>query len=216
VALVWAVKNEFHAGLASPGQFPPCNTTKIAAAVAFAIRCLALLLPALFYGWNLSMLTFSQIVGAPTALRALTGLTAVEFDTFLADVAGRYAVGEKARLERPQRKRAPGAGRSHALPFADRVLLCILFIRFEVSVQYLAWVFEISELTVWRVRRRLMGLVRDAPHAHLIQRKQGALFRWAKQIVREAPDLAVICTQLRTSMRWRQQHAEKQVVTVSG
>jgi hypothetical protein len=144
-----------------------------------------------------------MLADAPVALRGLTGLTPDEFQSLLVDVATLYAIEEEPRLQRPGRQRAPGAGRRHLLAFADRVLLGVLAVRFQLNDFYLGLDFDVNTAMAGRVRRRLAGLIRQARLAPSILRKQGIVIRRAKEIEREVPELRTDFGALRGWVRFR-------------
>jgi hypothetical protein len=86
----------------------------------------------------------------PDAFRRLTGLTPDAFDRLLAELAPCYQAAEDRRKLRPGRQRKPGAGRKHALPLADRLLMLLVYYRTYVSHAFLGFLFGIDDSAVCR------------------------------------------------------------------
>src|SRR5439155_13088133 len=86
----------------------------------------------------------------PGTFRQLTGLTPAKFDHLLADLAPRYRQAEARRKDRPGRKRKPGAGRKHALPLADRLLMLLMYYRTYTTHALLGFLFGVDDSAVGR------------------------------------------------------------------
>jgi hypothetical protein len=87
---------------------------------------------------------------SPKAFRQLTGITPVAFDRLLADLTPRYEQAEVRRKDRPGRKRQPGAGRKHALPLADRLLMLLMYYRTYATHALLGFLFGVDDSAVGR------------------------------------------------------------------
>jgi len=87
---------------------------------------------------------------SPDAFRQLTGLTPGKFDQLLAQLAPRYQDAERRRKARPGRRRKPGAGRRHALPLGDRLLMLLIYYRTYVSHAFLGFLFGVDDSSVGR------------------------------------------------------------------
>ncbi len=116
-------------------------------------------------------------------LRQLTGLTPAAFDRLLADLEPRYAAADAKRKARPGRRRKPGAGRKHALPLADRLLLLLVYYRTYTTHAFLGFLFGIDNSAVGRninpLQPLLAGLFRipDAAGRTRPGGSEGALLR---------------------------------------
>lgn len=84
------------------------------------------------------------------AFRQLTGITPVAFDRLLADLAPRYQQADARRKSRPGRQRRPGAGRKHALPLADRLLMLLMYYRTYATHALLGFLFGVDDSAVGR------------------------------------------------------------------
>jgi DDE superfamily endonuclease/Helix-turn-helix of DDE superfamily endonuclease len=82
--------------------------------------------------------------------RQLTGITPAAFDRLLADLEPRYAAADARRKNRPARKRKLGAGRKHALPLADRLLMLLMYYRTYTTHAFLGFLFGVDDSAVGR------------------------------------------------------------------
>jgi hypothetical protein len=82
--------------------------------------------------------------------RQRTGITPAAFDQLLAELAPRYAEADAKRKTRPQRQRKPGAGRKHALPLGDRLLMLRMDYRTDTTHAFLGFLFGVDDSAVGR------------------------------------------------------------------
>lgn len=82
--------------------------------------------------------------------RRLTGLSPAAFDDLLAELGPRHAAAEAKRRDRPGRRRRPGAGRRHALPLADRLLMLLMYYRTYTTHAFLGFLFGVDDSAVGR------------------------------------------------------------------
>jgi hypothetical protein len=87
---------------------------------------------------------------SPDTFRQLTGITPAAFDRLLTQLAPRYRQAEARRQDRPGRRRKPGAGRKHALPLADRLLMLLIYYRTYVPHTFLGFLFGLDDSAVCR------------------------------------------------------------------
>jgi hypothetical protein len=85
-----------------------------------------------------------------SAFRQLTGLTPAAFARLLADLDPRYAAADAKRKARPGRQRKPGAGRTHTLPLADRLLMLLMYYRTYTTHAFLGFLFGVDDSAVGR------------------------------------------------------------------
>jgi hypothetical protein len=95
----------------------------------------------------------------PETFRRLTGLTPAAFLTLLPQVERAWDDAQRRRRARPGRRRKPGAGRRHALPVADRLLMLLIYYRTYVTHAFLGFLFRVDDATVCRNIRRLEPLL---------------------------------------------------------
>lgn len=102
----------------------------------------------------------SRVVTIPPAvLKELSGVSASQFAR-LVDVVGRAWEDERReRLDRPDRQRVQGAGRKHAIPFAARLLMVLMYLRWNISYRALGGLFGVSKDAVLRSMDELLPLL---------------------------------------------------------
>ena len=90
---------------------------------------------------------------AALSKRIFTGLHPRHLGKLIAGLAGPWTAAEEARLEERRghdRKRAPGAGPDHDLPFTDRVIVTLVHLRFQLPHAVLAALCKVDRSTVSR------------------------------------------------------------------
>ena len=101
----------------------------------------------------------------PGHFRQLTGITPAAFDRLLAELTPRYEQAEARRKDRPGRQRKPGAGRKHALPLADRLLMLLIYYRTYATHAFLGFLFGVDDSAVGRNINPLAAAAgRHLPH----------------------------------------------------
>jgi hypothetical protein len=108
------------------------------------------------------ILRHHQLRRSPAIFRAMTGLSAPQFDALLADVLPRYAAAERARLGRPDRRRGIGAGRTFSLARRAHVLLTVVWLRRYPTNAVLGYLFGVSEFVALRAVRRVVPVLEAA------------------------------------------------------
>ncbi len=75
------------------------------------------------------ILRYAELSRHERIFLSMTGLRLAEFENLLEEVLPRYTGQEHARLCRPARKRARGAGHPFALCPRYQILLCVVWVR---------------------------------------------------------------------------------------
>lgn len=99
-----------------------------------------------------SLLTDRQV-------RELTGLTRAQYATLIAEIGAAWEAERETRLTARKRARAFGAGRKHVLPFAGRLLLALMYLRWNVTMRFLAEAFGSDKDMVQRCVAELTPLL---------------------------------------------------------
>jgi hypothetical protein len=93
--------------------------------------------------------------------RIFTGLQPRRLGRLIAELAGPWTAAEDARLRGRRghdRKRAPGAGPDHDLPFTDRVIVTLVYLRHQLPHAALAALCEVDRSTVTRAVNEIRPL----------------------------------------------------------
>ncbi len=139
------------------------------------------------------ILRYAHLSRYPAVFLAMTGLRVAEFDTLVADLLPRYAAAEQARLRRPTRGRASGAGHPFALRPRDQLLLAVVWLRTYPSHEVLGYLFGISDTTTTRTLARWLPPLEAAGRDTMRLPDPGKKRRrHLDALLADTPDLAVI------------------------
>lgn len=78
-------------------------------------------------------------------VRQLTGLSRSQFAGLIAEIGPVFAAEREDRLTARRRARAFGAGRPYDLPFAGRLLIALVYLRWNVTLRFLGAVFGVGK-----------------------------------------------------------------------
>ena len=98
----------------------------------------------------------------PSVFRHLTGLTVPAFDALAADVVPAVEAAHRKSLDRPDRRRAIGAGGEFGLGTPDQVLLAVIWLRQYPTQEVLGFLFGVSDSTALRAVRRCLPVLEQA------------------------------------------------------
>jgi hypothetical protein len=101
-----------------------------------------------------------QSIPAPV-LRELTGITTDQLARLIEEVGPVWEAERAERLARPDRQRAPGAGRKHTLSFTARLVMVLMYLRWNISYRALGGLFGVSKDGVLRAMDELLELLAD-------------------------------------------------------
>jgi hypothetical protein len=85
--------------------------------------------------------------------RIFTGIQPRRLGKLIADLPGAWTAAEESRLRERrghERMRAPGAGPDHDLPFVDRVIVALVYLRFQLPHAALAVLYGVDRSTITR------------------------------------------------------------------
>jgi hypothetical protein len=129
----------------------------------------------------------------PAVFRHLTGLTVGLVDELAADLRPAFGAAERARLDRPGRRRALGAGHPFALAFADQLLLTVVWLRHYPTQEVLGYLFGASDTAALRAIGRCLPLLEQAGRDTMRLPDPG---RWQRKrlpaLLADTPGLAVV------------------------
>lgn len=139
------------------------------------------------------ILRYAHLSRHPTVFPRLTGLRVPEFDTLVVDLLPGHAASEQARLQRPTRQRAIGAGHPFALRPRDQLLLTVAWLRVYPTHEVLGYLFGVSDTTVTRAIARWLPLLEAAGRDTMRLPDPGRKRRrHLDALLADTPDLAVI------------------------
>jgi hypothetical protein len=139
------------------------------------------------------MLQYARLSRHPTVFRAMTGLTTAEFDDLARAAVPALAAADQARLSRPSRQRAIGAGHPPALAPRDQVLLTVVWLRRYPTDVVLGYLYDVDEATVRRTRRRVLPVLEALGRATMRLPDPGKYRRpTLDALLADTPALAVV------------------------
>lgn len=98
----------------------------------------------------------------PNIYQKCTGISVKAFDDLLHEVVPSYLEAEGVRLQRPDRRRALGAGHPFELTVRDQVLLTLVWLRLYPIHEVLGYLFGVSDSTVSRTIERVLPRLEEA------------------------------------------------------
>ncbi len=110
------------------------------------------------------MLNYKMLAAKKGAFKSMTGVSVEEFETLLSLVRPRYEAIVKAQVERPDRKRAPGAGEKSRYDVTERLLMTLVWLRLYVTFDAIGVLFGMDKGTVSRFTRLILLILRDLGH----------------------------------------------------
>lgn len=139
------------------------------------------------------MLQYARLSRHPTVFRAMTGLMTAEFDDLARAAVPALAAADQARLSRPSRRRAIGAGHPPALAPRDQVLLTVVWLRRYPTDVVLGYLYGVDEATVRRTRRRVLPVLEALGRATMRLPDPGKYRRpTLDALLADTPALAVV------------------------
>jgi hypothetical protein len=99
---------------------------------------------------------------AALSKRIFTGLQPRRPGKLIGDLSGPWMAAEEARLRERRghdRERAPRAGPDHDLPFTDRVIVTLVYLRFQLPHAVLAVLYGVDRSTITRAVREVRPLL---------------------------------------------------------
>jgi hypothetical protein len=129
----------------------------------------------------------------PQVFQSMTGLRVSEFDAWVDDVLPMYVAAEEARLERPDRERARGAGHPFELNERDHLLLTVVWLRVYPTHEVLGYLFGVSDSTVSRLIKRVLPVLEAAGRDTMRMPDPGKKRRRTlDDLLQDTPELAVV------------------------
>ena len=105
------------------------------------------------------LLSYDRLARYPHVFHHLTGLSVPQFAQLTTDFLPCYTEAERARLSRPSRVRAIGAGRTFRLAPRDQLLLCVCWLRRYPTDETLGFLFGLERTSVGDTRARIVPVL---------------------------------------------------------
>jgi hypothetical protein len=129
----------------------------------------------------------------PQVFLKVTGLQVAEFDALIDDVLPQFTQAERQRLERPDRQRDMGGGRSPELNGRNQVLLTVIWLRVYPTHEVLGYLLGVSDSTVSRLIGRVLPMLEQAGRDTMRMPDPGKKRRRSlDQLLDDTPELAVV------------------------
>lgn len=106
------------------------------------------------------ILRYGYLSRYPRVFLIMTGLPLAAFDELVRDLLPAYAAAERARLDRPGRRRAIGGGHPFALRPRDQLLLTVVWLRHYPTQEALGYFFDVSDTAARSVIERVLPLLK--------------------------------------------------------
>ncbi len=137
--------------------------------------------------------SYDRLACQPRVFPHLTGVSVLDFDVLFADFLPRSLAAERARLSRPDRQRAIGAGRAFALAVRDQLLLCVIWLRRYPTDETLGFLFGLEQTSIGDTRARIIPLLATLGLDTMRLPDPGKKQRLPlDDLLRETPELAVL------------------------
>lgn len=97
----------------------------------------------------------------PSIFKSFTGVTVAEFKSLESQAEPLWIEQERVRLERKNRQRAIGGGRSKALPFREQLLMTLIWLRLYLVLDALGYLFGVDKSSVSRYTKSVLPVLRE-------------------------------------------------------
>lgn len=156
------------------------------------------------------MMRYLYLTQHPSVFLKMTGLHIREFDELVREVLAAFVAAEERRLERPNRQRAPGGGRSTELDGRNQVLLTVMWLRQYPTHEVLGYLFGVSDSTVSRVIQRILPLLEQAGRDTMRLPDPGRKRRRSlPELLHDTPELAVVIDSFEQKVQRPKARAER-------
>jgi hypothetical protein len=139
------------------------------------------------------ILRYAYLSRLPRVFVTMTGLRPAEFEELMRAVLPAYAAAAHARLSRPGRQRAIGAGHPFALSARDQLLLTVVWLRQYPTQEALGYFFGVSDTAARSAIGRMLPLLEAAGRDTMRLPDPGLKHRrHADAVLHDIPELAVV------------------------
>jgi DDE superfamily endonuclease/Helix-turn-helix of DDE superfamily endonuclease len=141
----------------------------------------------------LMILRYERLSTYRDLFKTMTGLTVPAFDALVVELRPRLLEAEQARLSRPRRQRAIGAGHPFELSWRDQILLTVFWLRHYPNQEVLGYLFGVSDTTAARAITRVLPHLEAAGRDTMRMPDPGQGHRKdLDQLLQDTPPLAVL------------------------
>lgn len=138
------------------------------------------------------MLTYERLKMKPHQFQSFTGIRPNEFDKILEQAEAGYERFEHKRLGRRKRQRKLGAGRKFKHDLQDRILMCLVDLRLNLTCTVMSYLFGLNESNICRNLHQMRKLLkRHLPEPARIMAAQKKISS-VEELFHLYPDLKVI------------------------
>ena len=113
------------------------------------------------------IIRYSELKKKPSILKGFAGVTSAEFEELEAKAEPIWLENETKRLERPNRQRAIGGGRSKTLPFREQLLMPLIWLRLYLGLEALGYLFGVDKSSASRYTNSLLPVLGQVGEATL-------------------------------------------------
>jgi len=139
------------------------------------------------------IMRYEYLKNYPKVFLKVTGLRVAEFTALVDDVLPQFRKVESQRLERPDRLRDIGGGRTPALDGRDQLLLTVIWLRVYPTHEVLGYLFGVSDSTVSRLIGRVLAVLEQVGRDTMRMPDPGKKRRRSlDQLLEDTPELAVV------------------------
>jgi hypothetical protein len=107
------------------------------------------------------MLSYAYLSRRASSFRNLAGISLKEFNELFQRFEPLWEQAEAERLNRPNRRRAVGAGRKYGLDLRSQVLMTLLWLHLYLNMDTLGFLFGVHKSAISRNSRRVLKVLRQ-------------------------------------------------------
>lgn len=147
-----------------------------------------------------SMLSYAYLSRRPSSFRNLAGISVKEFDELFQRFEPLWEQAEAQRLNRPNRRRAIGAGHKYGLDLRSQVLMTLLWLHLYLNMDTLGFLFGVHKSAISRNTRRVLKVLRHLGENSLWWSEPPSKYqgRTLREALTDFPDLLTVLDVMET------------------
>jgi len=139
------------------------------------------------------ILRYEHLTKYEKVFQSMTGLWVFLFDELVDEIEPQFVEADRERLERAERQRAIGGGKSPELEMRDQLLLTVVWLRCYPKQHVLGYLFGVSQATVSRTIHFVLPLLEASGRDTMRMPDPGRKRRRAlDELLADTPELAII------------------------